>query len=244
MAFSFRTVLMGAGFIALGAATSVSLDASARRGGHGEGMHERGSGHRGGRLPGGGLARAMGELDLTVDQEVALESLRADAEADRQVPRGEGRSGRGDLVEQLASGALSRDEMHDRIDARAASRTERAHASLDRILDVYETLTPEQLAELAMVIEENQARRAERAQRFEESGESGGRRGRGEGRGGGGRGGGGRGPSRPWMHVVTPVVGCCRIAMPSRSSLSAATTEGGGVRGQRAPAGVLRRCFA
>lgn len=184
MAFSFRTVLMAAGFMALGATTTLALDASARGGG--QGMHQRGPGHHGPRVPGAGLARAMGQLDLTADQQAALESIRDDVMADMKAMHAERKAEKGDIVEQLATGELSRDQVHSQIDAHAAERTEMAHEVVDRIMDVYETLSPEQRAELVTVIEEHQARRADRMERFEEAMESGefeGRRGRG-GRGG------------------------------------------------------------
>ena len=145
MALDLRSLFFAAGFMALGATSTLAMDAAARPGG--SEAHRRGP-----KLPGAGLARAMAQLDLTDAQRASLEELRDDVREDVREARSARAVKRGDIAESILNGELSRAEIHADIDARAAQKVAMAHEMVDRVLDIYETLTPEQRAELSEVI--------------------------------------------------------------------------------------------
>lgn len=165
MASFLRTALFSLGFVALGASATVALDAVA--GPAGPGLHQRGPGHPGPKVPGAGLAKAMAQLDLTDAQQTALEELREDVITDMKAMHALQEASKGDVAAQLISGELSREQVHASLDEAAEARVALAHEILDRILDIHATLTPAQQVELRDLIEEGQARRAERMERRE-----------------------------------------------------------------------------
>ena len=145
MARSIRNTLAALGFMALGATSMLALDASAGGPGHGPPP-----------IPGAGLARAMSQLDLTEAQDQALADLKEEVRAEMMAGHSERK---GDAVDQLLAGRIDRAEMHRQIDEEAARRTAMAHRITDRVLDIYDSLSPDQKAQLVDLIEEHQERR-------------------------------------------------------------------------------------
>ena len=149
MAPMIRNTLAALGFMALGATSMLALDASASGpGGHGTQP-----------FPGAGLARAMGQLDLTDAQEQALDALKDEVRSEMLAGRAERLERKGDALDQLLAGEIDRAELHKQIDAEAARRTALAHRMTDRVLDLHDSLSPQQKADLAELIAEHQERR-------------------------------------------------------------------------------------
>jgi Spy/CpxP family protein refolding chaperone len=143
--------LSAAALIALGALGGAATSAVA--GGHGPGGH-------GG--PGGpGLqhfARAMASLDLSEAQMQSMIDLRDDIRAE-MIEAHRDQKGEADAVlAQLEAGKVDRAALHARVDEAAKARTETAHEVLDRVLDVYDTLTPAQKTELVSTLKEHKAK--------------------------------------------------------------------------------------
>jgi Spy/CpxP family protein refolding chaperone len=188
MASAFSKTLIALGAFTLGAATFTASDAAARPprdraepSARGDDDADRGRhGHR----PGGKamrLAHAVGRLDLTADQQAALDQIMAEMEADR--PDRGGRTGdRRGRMEAILDGEVSSADLHAEVDARAAAHAARAHDDVDRVLEIVSLLTPAQKEAL-------KAQLAERAERRGERGGRGGgpREGSGKGRGHGKR---------------------------------------------------------
>jgi Spy/CpxP family protein refolding chaperone len=119
-------------------------------------------GHGGPGGPGGpGLhhfARAMAGLDLTEAQMQEMVDLRDDLR-DEMIEAHRAQKGEADAVlAQLEAGKVDRAALHARVDAAAKARTEVAHEALDRVLDVYDSLTPAQKAELVSTLKEHKAK--------------------------------------------------------------------------------------
>ena len=162
---SLRTAVLALGLLSVGATATVALDAAASP--PGVGMHQRGPGNHGPKMPGAGLAKLLAQLDLTEDQQAALDALRDDVIAEMKALHAERKASRGDLVEQLVAGELSRKQVHAMLDERAAAKAAMTHDIVDRILDIHASLSPDQLAELQQLLDEREARRAERMERRE-----------------------------------------------------------------------------
>ena len=162
---SLRTAVLALGLLSVGATATVVLDAAASQ--PGVGLHQRGPGNHGPKMPGAGLAKLLAQLDLTEDQQAALEALRDDVIAEMKALDAERKESRRDLVEQLVSGELSRKQVHAILDERVAAKAAMTHDILDRILDIHASLSPDQLADLQQLLEEREARRAERMERRE-----------------------------------------------------------------------------
>jgi len=113
------------------------------------------------KLPGMNLARAMGELDLTDEQQAALDDVRDDLRDRMRDMYRERKEDRIDAMEAFLSGELTADEMHARVDAHSAERAALAHASIDGFLGVYETLTEDQKAQLSTLLKERAEQRQE-----------------------------------------------------------------------------------
>lgn len=161
MSHPLRTLVAALGLVALGATTTLSADALARPGGE---AHQR---HRGAKIPGAGLARAMASIDLTAEQEAALSAIHADVRAELEAGRAQHRAERDAWKARVESGEIDRAEVHARIDAESARRAELAHATIDRILDVYDSLSEDQLAELSALMDEHEAKMEEHEERRE-----------------------------------------------------------------------------
>ena len=114
------------------------------------------------------LLRAVESLDLTADQQAAIDAIKAEVRDEREARRAEFQAGRPErqdaLQGLLTEASLDRDAAHAALDEAAALRQERAHAELDSMLDVLEILTPEQRTALAAQLE---ARRQEHAEQGE-----------------------------------------------------------------------------
>lgn len=152
---TLRRALFALGFASLGALGTIGLTAAAGHGPGGPGMSRGGHGAR-------VMMMAISQLDLSAEQQAELEAARTDIVEHMQASRSELRSERGELLQALRDGTLSREDLHARIDERAAQATESMHYGIDRLMDVYETLDAEQQAELVELLEQVQERRSER----------------------------------------------------------------------------------
>ncbi|MCK6503860.1 periplasmic heavy metal sensor [Myxococcota bacterium] len=174
---TLRKTLAALGFISLGAIGSVGLQAAAGPGGPG--------GHGG---PGGDhglrvLGRAMSQLDLSDEQQAALDAARDDIRARMDEARDDLDDERGELHQALVDGTLQRKDVKARIKARMDQAEELMLYTADRVFDVYETLDSEQRAELVQVLDEVAARHEQMRERRDAV-----RDGRGDRRGPGGPG--------------------------------------------------------
>lgn len=152
---NLRRILFASGFMALGSLGTVGLTAAAGRGGPG-GPAAHG--------PAGGPERvvlmAMRRLDLTDEQQALLDDAIDDIRDQvRATHSGRARPDREALIAAVADGSLDRETLHTRVDARLAAMAETAHLSIDRIMDVYESLDADQKAELAELLTQAAARR-------------------------------------------------------------------------------------
>jgi Spy/CpxP family protein refolding chaperone len=175
MKSTIRTLVFGLGMASLGMVGGAGLTAIASPGGPGgPGAH----GPRAGlHMPGMKLVHGIARLDdLTEAQEDMLEDLRADMKAEMKAMHGE-RKGEGKAMRDavLSEGTVDREALHAELDEKAAEKLELAHTFLDRVLDIRDTLSPEQLAELREMAAEHEARR-EQMEARRESGEVEGRR--------------------------------------------------------------------
>ncbi|MCB9780396.1 MAG: Spy/CpxP family protein refolding chaperone [Alphaproteobacteria bacterium] len=174
-----RRTLIAIGFMSLGAVGAVGLqaaagapsDAPADNGGRG---FERGPGQRGDHMHGhrgqGGdhglraFGHAMSQLDLTEAQQDALAQVREDVRARMLEGRMGNETDREAILTAMADGSLDRDSLHETVDQKAAEMIEIGHYTVDKLMDVYETLDDDQRTELAEVL----AQAAERRRSFEE----------------------------------------------------------------------------
>ncbi|RME22187.1 MAG: periplasmic heavy metal sensor [Deltaproteobacteria bacterium] len=152
---NLRRILFASGFMVLGSLGTVGLTAAAGRGGPG-GPAAHG--------PAGGPERvvlmAMRRLDLTDEQQALLDDAIDDIRDQvRAAHSGRERPDREALIAAVADGSLDREALHARVDARLAAMAETAHLSIDRIMDVYESLDADQKAELAELLTQAAERR-------------------------------------------------------------------------------------
>ena len=160
MKSKLRTLVFGAGIATIGMVGGAGLTAIAAPGG--EGPRERVS------LPGLKLTHAMAKLDLTAEQQEMITDLRADIKADITSMHEDKRGGKPAMGAQfLAEGEVDRAAMHADLDADAAEKLALAHTVLDRVLDIRDTLTSDQLAELRDMAGQQKARRDQMKQRVE-----------------------------------------------------------------------------
>jgi len=115
------------------------------------------------------FARTMASLDLTEAQMQAMVDLRDDIRADMMAAHREQKGEADAVLAQLESGRVDRAALHARVDEAAKSRTEMAHEVLDRVLDVYDSLTPAQKSELVSTLKEQK----EKAEAWRELGDDG-----------------------------------------------------------------------
>ncbi len=87
-------------------------------------------------------------LELDQNQEAMLDGFKADAKAEREDKRSQVEAIRTAMKAELQSGSPDPAAMHGYIDDLEAVKTEGAHRMMDDFLQVYATLTPEQLAQL------------------------------------------------------------------------------------------------
>ena len=151
MAGPFRTSLFAIGFLTLGSVAGLTASAvagpEARRGTPGPVK----------------IVQLMGELELTAEQEQALTALIAQTRSERQADRSNRGTELQDFGTAIAAGAsVDREALHAHIDARAEQRAARNHAFMDGLLDLYETLNPEQKAELSRMMSERSSQRQQR----------------------------------------------------------------------------------
>lgn len=146
-----RTLVFGLGMATLGMVGGATLTAIAGPGARG-GMH----------MPGMQLAHGMARLDLSDAQEQMLDDLRTDTMAEMRAMHQDKKRGKRAMVETvLTDGEVDRTALHTDLDEVAAEKLALAHTFLDRVLDVRDTLTPDQLAELREMAAEHGARREE-----------------------------------------------------------------------------------
>lgn len=150
-----RNVLFAAGFMTLGALGATAGSALARPGGHHGGP------------PVMKLGKLIASLDLTEAQESALLDLREDMVSEFKASRSDHKDELEAIVSGIKSGSVDRDAVHALIDTAAAERTALAHQATDRVLDIYDTLSPEQKTVLQERLDDIEARRAEHRERHE-----------------------------------------------------------------------------
>ena len=138
---ALRTTLFAAGFMALGALAATTTSALARPGGDHGGP------------PVLKFGQLLASLDLDETQEAALLDLREDLHDEMKASHTDRRDELKTLAEGIKSGNVDRAAIHSVIDAESAARTELAHRVTDQVLDVYDTLTPEQHAALVSRLE-------------------------------------------------------------------------------------------
>jgi Spy/CpxP family protein refolding chaperone len=161
---SLRTLVFGLGMATLGMVGGAAVTAIASPGGPG-GHGPRAAMH----MPGMKLAHGMAKLDLSDAQEQMLEDLRTDMRAEMRAMHEDKQGGKKAMVEAvLTEGEVDRDALHSDLDEAAAEKLAMAHTFLDRVLDVRDTLTPDQLGELREMAAEHDARRDEMKDRHED----------------------------------------------------------------------------
>lgn len=155
MSTMIRTLVLGLGLASLGMAGGTGLTALASPGGPGA-QRARPCAE----LPGMRLVHGMSQLDLTDAQQDMLDALRADMKAEMKALHAERKAEREALKEAMLSGSEpDRAALHGALDEHASERLALAHTFLDRVLDIRDTLSPEQLTELQEMAAEHEARR-------------------------------------------------------------------------------------
>ncbi|MEL6343224.1 MAG: periplasmic heavy metal sensor [Myxococcota bacterium] len=156
----FKNALIAAGFMTLGAVSTVGLQAAAR-GPHGFGHPGRAQ-----------LQRLIADLDLSEDQQAQVDELKQ-MMRDHHLSKHDDRMARhDDMVSMLQQENLDRDAVHAEIDARAADKLDFAHMMADEMMDLHSTMTPAQKATLAEKADTFHERMQERMQeRMERRGE-------------------------------------------------------------------------
>lgn len=150
-----RTVLFAAGFMALGALGATAGSALARPGSHHGGP------------PVMKLGKLIASLDLTEAQEAALLDLREDLFAEYKATRSDHKDELEAIVSGIKTDTVDREAVHALIDTAAAERTALAHQATDRVLDLYDTLSPEQKVKLRERLDDIEARHAQHRERAE-----------------------------------------------------------------------------
>lgn len=151
---TLRTTLLALGFMSLGAIGTLGLQATAGPGYERGGMHERGGGDHGLRA----LGYAMSRLDLSDEQQAALEGAQEDIRTRMDEAR-EGMEDERDAMRQaLVDGTLERKDVKARIKERMGQAEELMLYAVDRVFDVYETLDEDQRAELVQLLDEMASR--------------------------------------------------------------------------------------
>lgn len=155
MSTMIRTLALGLALASLGVAGGTGLTALASPGGPG--------GHRarsGAELPGMRLMHGISQLELTDEQQDMLDALRSDMKAEMKELHAGRKAEREALKEAtLSGGKPDRAALHGALDEHAAERLALAHTFLDRVLDIRDTLSPEQLAELQAMAAAHEERR-------------------------------------------------------------------------------------
>lgn len=146
---------LGLGAAVLAGAFALAGVAQARP--HGGG-HARGPGAMFGR----GFFKMIRHLDLTEEQEVAAVRLRRSMREESKSIREGMRSSMSALADEMKKTSPDRARIHEMVDAMNAKKQQMAHLMVDKALDFHALLTPDQKAEVARIIEEQQARHAER----------------------------------------------------------------------------------
>jgi len=174
-----RRTLFALGFASLGALGSIGLQAAAGHGpGDGSGSHdcpmasedgarsmdraglERGDtddddgpgdmagGHGGMRALMGGIS----QLELTDAQQQELSQARTDIMAHNREARQGMQQDRQEIASALQAGTLTRELLHQRIEARMDQAREGMDYAADRLMDVYEGLDDDQKAQLGTLV--------------------------------------------------------------------------------------------
>jgi Spy/CpxP family protein refolding chaperone len=141
---TFRSLIFAAGFMAIGAFTTIGLEAVARPG-HGS--------------PGPEVARLLGALDLSDSQQELAAEIRHAAREHRESVRAERESMRAERMALLGSASVDREAVHAELDARASERLDFAHTMADMALDLHATLDDEQRARLVERMSERDGQR-------------------------------------------------------------------------------------
>jgi Spy/CpxP family protein refolding chaperone len=171
MKSTIRTLVFGLGMASLGMVGGAGLTAFANPGG--PGAHGPRPGME---MPGMRLVHGMSKLDLTESQQDMIDDLREDMRGEMKAMHAERKGERQSMKDAvLSEGEVDRAALHADLDEGAAEKLALAHTFLDRVLDIRDTLSPEQLAELREMAAEHEARR-EQMQERRESGELEGRR--------------------------------------------------------------------
>ena len=140
-----RILVFGLGMASLGMVGGAGLSALAGPGGYGEHRpRPRAS------MPGMKLVHGISRLDdLTDEQRGMLKRLHTDTRTEMKELHAERANQHAVLRDALlADGVVDRVVLHAELDSAAAEKLELAHAFLDRVLDIRDTLTADQLAGL------------------------------------------------------------------------------------------------
>lgn len=127
------------------------------------------------------IIHLLRSIELDDSQEAMLDGFKEEAKAERQAKRSQVESIREAMKAELKSGKPNPSAMHDYIDDLEAVKTEGAHRMMDDFLDLYATLTPEQLDQLTERLDnpperkrggpEGRSRRANRGKEFKGKGQ-------------------------------------------------------------------------
>ena len=142
-----RNALFGLSFTLFGAAIGFAGSSLAGPGGH--------------MPPGGHFVRALEQLDLTDAQEKMIDELRLDGMAAFREHREEKVADHKELVAAVKAGKLDRKVVHQKVDERMAAMKDDMHDLTDRLMDLYDSLSADQRAELVKMIEDHEARRGD-----------------------------------------------------------------------------------
>jgi Spy/CpxP family protein refolding chaperone len=143
---TFRSLIFAAGFMAIGAFSTIGLEAIARPG-------------QGG--PGPQVARLLGMLDLSDAQQELAAEIRSTAQDHRESMRADREASHADLMALLGSASVDREAVHEELDVRASEKLAFAHTMADMILDLHATLDDEQRARLVERMSERDEQRGQ-----------------------------------------------------------------------------------
>jgi len=147
MSTNLRTIVFGLGFATLGAVTVIGTQAFAQQGrgpGSGAAHAQRTRGGPGGGM--GQIAVIIADLDLSEDQQVLAQELRAELRDQAEGHREDRDADRDSIMEALESDPVDAETIHALIDQRQARKLEVSHAFADAAITFFDSLDGEQQA--------------------------------------------------------------------------------------------------
>ncbi len=134
-----------------------------------KGMPERGERAGQHARAGNPMAAMLKQLDLSDDQKAQAKALKEGMKDERSRQRAARQQISGKIMAQLSSGSPDAKQLHELIEARSKLETEAAHERIDAMMQIMETLTPEQREKLAELAQQ----RMERVQQGQQQREQG-----------------------------------------------------------------------